>query len=205
MDRLRDLFEGYKDWLEILLPLGIFLGLFLFRYAALFFKARQLREVAPLINGEVVLRPFFPPRIRGTYMGVPYQMSFLAESRTAPGRLQVRLDYPCPFDMEVRARGRMQGIADLLAARKGYETGEEEFDSHVLVRIDKGKENAEVFLNNPANREAILAALQDGFTSVRTSSDGITLTRNGNFLTGPFTPDQALHNLSMAGRFTHRF
>ena len=205
MNELKELLDSYRGWLEILFPLAVFLVLFLFRYGAQFLKARHLREIAPFINGEVVLRPFFPPRIQGAYMGMSYQMSFLAEGRNTPGRLLLKLGFSCPFSMEIRAKGRMQGLSDLLAMGKSHETGEEAFDSRLAVKVDREKQSAELYLNNPMNRETLLSAFLDGFVSVRYDKDGITLTRHGNFLTGEFTADQALHNLAMAARLVQRF
>ena len=204
MSELKELLDFLKGWLELLFPLIIFLLLFLFRYGAQFLKAKRLKEIAPFINGEVVLWPFFPPKIQGTYMGMSYQMSFVAEGRNAPGRLLVKLGFPCSFGMEIRPKGKLQGLTDLLSTGKPHETGEDVFDSQLAVKVDREKESAEVYLSHPANRETLLTVFRDGFASVRYARDGITLTRHGNFLTGEFTPDQALRNLTMAGRLVQR-
>ena len=75
-----------KEWFQFLLPLIIFLGLFLLRYVSQFVKARRLKEIAPYLNGVAVIWPFSPPRIKGMYMGIPFQLIFLPAGRSSPRR-----------------------------------------------------------------------------------------------------------------------
>lgn len=204
MDQIKELFQSLRGWFEILFPLAVFLVLFLARYASQFLKAGRLREVAPFLNGEVVLRPFSPPRIQGTYMGMPYQLSFVSESRNMPGRLVVKLGFPFPFSMEVHPKGKLQGIVPLLRGSASHETGEEAFDSQLSVRVSRQKESAEVYLDNPENRKNLLSAFQEGFASVSFGSDGVVLVRPGNFLSAGLSPEQALRDLAAAGRLAQR-
>lgn len=193
-----------REWLEFLLPLIIFGGLFLLRYISQFVKAKRLKEIAPYINGVAVIWPFSPPRIKGTYMGVPYQMIFLAGGRNSPGRMQIKLTFSFPFVLDIRARGGMQGLEQLFQRGKPIETGEEAFDESVVARADKEREKAELYLDNPVNRESILGILKEGFENVRFTDKELVLTKQGDFLRGEFTPEQALHDLSLAGRLMQR-
>lgn len=193
-----------KEWLELLLPLIIFVALFLLRYVSQFVKAKSLKEVAPFINGVAVIWPFSPPRIKGTYMGIPYQMIFLAGGRSSPGRMQIKLTFPFPFVMDVRGRGAMQGLEQLFQRGKPIETGEEGFDQSVIARADKEREKAELYLDNPVNRESILDILRAGFETVRFTEKELVLTKQGDFLKGDFTPELALHDLSLAARLMQR-
>ncbi len=204
MSEIKELFESLRGWLELLFPLAVFLVLFLTRYAAQFFKAGRLREIAPFLNGEVVLRPFSPPRIQGTYMGMPYQLSFVSESRNMPGRLVVKLGFPFPFAMEVQPKGKFPGIARLLRGSASHETGDEAFDSQISVRVSRARESAEVYLDNPENRRNLLSAFQDGFVSASFGGSGIVLVRQGNFLSTGLAPEQALRDLATAGRLAQR-
>lgn len=204
MSELKELFESLRGWLELLFPLAVFLVLFLARYVTQFFKAGRLREIAPFLNGEVVLRLFSPPRIQGTYMGMPYQLSFVSESRNVPGRLVVKLGFPFPFAMEVQPKGRFQGIARMLRGSASYETGDEDFDTQLSIRLSRARESAAVYLDNPENRRNLLSAFQEGFVSVSFGSSGVILVRQGNFLSTGLAPEQALRDLATAGRLAQR-
>lgn len=205
MSELKELFESLRGWLEVLFPLAVFLVLFLARYVTQFFKAGRLRDLAPFLNGEVVLRPFSPPRIQGTYMGMPYQLSFVSESRNMPGRLVVKLGFPFPFAMEIQPKDRFQGIARILrGSASSYETGDEVFDSLLSVRLSRARESAEVYLDNIENRRNLLNAFQEGFVSASFGSSGILLVRQGNFLATGLAPEQALRDLATAGRLAQR-
>ena len=53
MDFLNDLLKNWKEWMEFIFPLVIFLALYLFRYIRQFAKTKHLKEIAPLFNSEV--------------------------------------------------------------------------------------------------------------------------------------------------------
>lgn len=193
-----------RQWLDLLFPLILFAGLVLLRYISQFMKARGLKEIAPYVNGVAVIWPFFAPRIRGTYMGTPYQMIFLPGGRASPGRMQIRLSFAFPFILEVRRRGAMQGLEQLFQRGKPIETGEEAFDGEVAARADKEREKAELYLDNPVNRQAILEILKQGFENVQFTEKGLVLTKQGDFLKGGLTPELVLHDLSLAARLMQR-
>jgi hypothetical protein len=193
-----------KEWFEILLPLIIFLGLFLLRYVSQFFKARRLKEIAPYLNGEAVIWPFSPPKIRGTYMGIPFQIVFVAAGRNSPGRMQIKLAFSFPFDMEVRGHGAMQGLEQLFQRGKPVETGDEGFDEAVLARADREFDKAELFLDNPVNRESILEVFQEGFENIRFTQKELVLTRQGDFLGEELSPEHSLRDLALAARLLQR-
>ena len=193
-----------KEWLEILLPLMIFFGLFLLRYVSQFVKARRLKEIAPYMNGEAVIWPFSPPRIRGTYMGVPFQLVFFPAGRNSPGRMQVKLSFSFPFGLEVRRPGAMQGLEQLFQKGRTIETGDEAFDQAALARADSERDKAGVYLDNPVNRETILEILKEGFESVRFTDKELVLTRQGDFLGAELTPEHALGDLALAARLLQR-
>lgn len=193
-----------REWLELLLPLIIFGGLFVLRYISQFAKARRLREIAPHINGEASIWPLGPPQIRGTYMGVPYRMIFLPAGRNAPGRIQIKFSFPFPFSLDLRKPGGMAGLEQLFQRGKGIETGDEAFDGAVAARADREREKAEVYLDNPVNRRSILAVFEEGFESIRFTQKDLTLTKQGDFLGGDLTPDRALHDLSLAAGLLQR-
>lgn len=196
--------SSLKEWLEILLPLIIFLGLFLLRYLSQFVKARRLKEIAPYLNGEAVIWPFSPPKIRGTYMGIPFQIIFLAAGRNSPGRMQIKLSFSFPFVLEVRGPGAMQGLEQLFQRGKPIETGDEAFDEAVVARADREQDKAELYLDNPVNRESILKVLKEGFENVRFTEKELLLSRKGDFLGGEFTPEYALRDLALAARLMQR-
>jgi hypothetical protein len=193
-----------KEWLELLFPLIIFAGLFLLRYISQFVRAKRLKEIAPYLNGVAVIWPFSPPRIKGTYMGIPYQMIFFPAGRNSPGRMEIKLVFPFPFGMEVRKRGGIQGLGQLFQRGKPIETGDDAFDEAVDARADKELEKAELYLDNPVNREAILEVLQHGFENLRFAEDRLSLTKSGDFLKGDLNPEQALQDLSLAARLMQR-
>ncbi len=193
-----------REWLELLMPLIIFAGLFLLRYVSQFVKAKRLKEIAPYINGVAVVWPFSAPRIKGTYMGVPYQMIFIPSGRNSPGRMQIKLGFPFPFGLEVRKAGSAQGLEQFFQRGKRIETGDEAFDESVDARTDREREKAGLYLDNPMNREAVLAALGAGFEDVRFTEKELILTRQGDFLKGDLNPEQALNDLAMAARLMQR-
>jgi len=193
-----------REWLEFLFPFIIFVGLFLLRYISQFVKAKKLKEVAPYINGVAVIWPFSPPRIRGTYMGIPYQMLFLPAGRNSPGQMQIKLGFSFPFGLEIRRHGVMQGLEQLFQRGREIETGDEAFDESVVARADKEREKAELYLDNPVNRETILEVLQEGFENIRFTENELILTKPGDFLKGDLTPELALRDLSFAARLMQR-
>jgi len=193
-----------KEWLEFLLPLIVFAALFVLRYVSQFARARRLKEIAPYLNGEAVIWPFSPPRIQGTYMGVPFQMIFLPSGRNSPGRMQVKMNFPFPFGLEVRRRAGTQGLEQLFQRGKRIETGDEAFDASVDARVEKEREKAELYLDNPVNRKTILDVLQGGFDGVRYTEKELVLTRQGDFLKGDLNAERALHDLSLAAVLMHR-
>ncbi len=193
-----------KEWSEFLLPLVVFVGLFLLRYVSQFVKARQLKEIAPYINGEAVVRPFSNPRIRGIYMGTPYQMIFLPAGRNTPGGLQIKLAFSFSFGLEIRRPGPVQGLEQLFQRGGRIETGDEAFDEAVIARAGRDREKAELYLDNPVNREAILEILDEGFEDVRFTDKELILTKRGDFLSGDMNPERALHDLELAARLMQR-
>jgi hypothetical protein len=193
-----------REWLELLFPLIIFVGLFLLRYISQFVKARKLKEIAPYINGVAVVWPFSPPRIRGTYMGIPYQMIFLPAGRNSPGQMQIKLAFSFPFGLEVRRQGGMQGLEQLFQRGKPIETGDEAFDEAVLARADREREKAELYLDNHVNRESILEVFEDGFENIRFTEKDLILTKPGDFLKEDLSPELALRDLALAARLMQR-
>ena len=189
-----------KEWFQFLLPLVIFLGLFLLRYVSQFVKAKQLKEIAPYLNGVAVIWPFSPPRIRGTYMGVPFQIIFFAPGRNSPGRMQIKLSFSFSFGLEVRGPGAMQGLEQLFQRGRPIETGDEAFDEAVVARAEGERDKAELYLDNPVNRGAILEILKEGFENVRFTDKELILTRQGDFLGGELTQEQLLRDLELAAR-----
>ncbi len=196
--------SSLKDWLELLLPLIIFAGLFLLRYASQFVKARRLKEIAPYINGVAVIWPFSPPRIRGTYMGVAYQIIFLPAGRSSPGRLQIKFAFPFSFVLDVRRAGVTQGLEQLFQRGRVVETGDEAFDESVVARADREREKAELYLDNPVNRETILQVLEGGFDNVRFTDRELILTRQGDFLGEGLSQQSVLSDLSLAAGLMQR-
>ena len=189
-----------KEWFQLLLPLIIFVGLFLLRYVSQFVKARRLKEIAPYLNGVAVIWPFSPPRIKGTYMGIPFQLIFLPAGRNSPGRMQIKLSFSFPFGLEVRRPGAMQGLEQLFQRGGAIETGDEAFDEAVVARADRERDKAELYLDNSVNRESILEVLEAGFESVRFTDKEVILTRPGDFLGGELTQEHALRDLALAAR-----
>ena len=196
--------SSLRDWLELLLPLVILAGLFLLRYVSQFVKARRLKEIAPYLNGVAVIWPFSPPRIRGTYMGVTYQMIFLPSGRSSPGRLQIKFEFPFSFALDVRRTGAMQGLEQLFQRGRRIETGDETFDEAVVARADRDREKAELYLDNPVNRQLLLGVLEEGFQEVRFTEKELILTRQGDFLGTGLTRESVLHDLSLAAGLMQR-
>jgi hypothetical protein len=193
-----------KEWFQFLLPLVIFLGLFLLRYVSQFVKAKQLKEIAPYLNGVAVIWPFSPPKIRGMYMGVPFQIIFFAPGRNSPGRMQIKLSFSFSFGLEVRGPGAMQGLEQLFQKGRPIETGDEAFDEAVAARADGERDKAELYLDNPVNRESILEILKEGFENVRFTDKELILTRKGDFLGEELTPEYFLRDLALAARLMQR-
>ena len=193
-----------KEWFQFLLPLIIFFGLFLMRYVSQFVKARRLKEIAPYLNAEAVIWPFSPPRIRGTYMGIPYQMIFFAPGRNSPGRMQIKLSFSFPFGLEIRGSGAVQGLEQLFQRGMPIETGDEAFDQAVVTRADRERDKAELYLDNPVNRESILEIFKEGFVNVRFAEKELILTRPGDFLGEELTSENSLRDLALAARLTQR-
>jgi hypothetical protein len=193
-----------KEWFQFLLPLIIFLGLFLLRYISQFVKARRLKEIAPYLNGVAVIWPFSPPRIRGTYMGTPFQIIFFAAGRNSPGRMQIKLSFSFPFGLEARGPGAMQGLEQLFQRGRPIETGDKAFDEAVVARADRERDKAELYLDNPVNRESILEIFKEGFENVRFTEKELILTRQGDFLGGELTPEHSLRDLALAARLMQR-
>jgi hypothetical protein len=196
--------RNLKEWLELLLPLAVFGALFLLRFASQFVKGRRLKEIAPHINGEASVLPFSPPQIRGTYMGVPYRMSFFPAGRNSPGRIQIQFSFAFPFALEIRRPGGVPALEQVFQRGRQIETGDEAFDKAVAARADREREKAGLYLDNPVNRRSILAILEEGFESIRFSQKDLTLSKPGDFLGGELTPERALHDLSLAGGLLHR-
>ncbi len=193
-----------KEWSEFLLPLIVFIGLFVLRYVSQFVKARQLKDIAPYINGEAVVRPFSNPRIRGIYMGTPFQLIFLPTGRNTPGGLQLKLAFAFPFGLEIRRPGVTQGLEQLFQRGGRIETGDDTFDEAVIARAGRDRDKAELYLDNPVNREAILAILDEGFEEVRFTERELLLMKRGDFLSGGMSPERALHDLELAARLMQR-
>lgn len=200
-----DLLAGWKEWIELLLPLLIFGGLYLWRNLRQFTQSKRLKEIAPFLNSEVVARPFTAPRLRGSYMGTPFEMRFLPASKSGPGRMQLRLDFGCGFALDMIPRGRTPGLESLFAKGKPLETGDEAFDSAVIARADKERDRAALFLDNPENRAAVTRLFDDGFDSIRFTTEGVTLSKPGEFLEGEgLTSEAALHDLDLSVRLLQR-
>lgn len=201
----KDLLRNWKEWIELLFPLLIFLGLYLYRHIRQFAKGKRLKEVAPFVNGEVVIRPLSSPRIQGNYMGVPFRMSFLPSGRNTPGRMQIHLNFPSGFVLEVIPKGQRSGLEEVFGKGKNITTGEDVFNDAVAARVEKEREKAMLYLDNPFNRTVILDLFKIGFQSVRFSEKGVVLTKQGDFLgTDGITPEQALEYLTLAGKLVQR-
>jgi hypothetical protein len=198
--------EFFNQWREILLPLLIFLALLIFRHISQMVKARHLKDVAALLNGEVVIRPFSPPKIKGTYMGMQFQIVFTPEGRGSPGMLVVTFEYPCPFAMEIHQKGQMPHLGELLSRGRVVQSGEEDFDEQFLLRVEKDIEKAEHYLNNKSNREMVKEAFKRGYVSVKYSERGITLSKPGRFLQAAgVTSEELSSHLAFAARLGERF
>jgi hypothetical protein len=193
-----------KERFQFLLPLIIFVGLFLLRYVSQFVKARRLKEIAPYLNAEAVIWPFSPPRIRGMYMGIPFQIIFFAAGRNSPGRMQIKLSFSFPFVLEIRGPGAVQGLEQLFQRGMPIETGDEAFDQAVVARADGERDKAELYLDNPVNRESILEIFKEGFGNVRFTEKELILTRPGDFLGEELTSENSLRDLALAARLTQR-
>jgi len=206
MDFLNDLLKNWKDWMEFIFPLMIFLTLYIFRYIRQFAKTKHLRDIAPLLNSEVVSGLFSPPRLKGMYMGTPFQMLFLPPSRSAPGGLmQIKLEFLFYFILEVVPKGQRQGLEELFVKGKALSSGEESFDDVVLAKADKEREKAMLFLDNPWNREVILKLFETGFVSLQFKEKEAVLTKPGDFLgKTPLTAEKALEDLDLAVRLVQK-
>jgi hypothetical protein len=118
--------------------------------------------------------------------------------------MQIKLDFSFPFGLEVRRQGVMQGLEQLFQRGKPIETGDEAFDEAIVARADREREKAELYLDNPVNRETILEVLQEGFENIRFTEKELILTKPGDFLKGDLTPELALRDLSLAARLMQR-
>jgi len=191
--------QSWKEWFERLFPLLILLGLYIFRQIRTYTRAKHLKEVAPLINGELVIRPFSAPRIQGNYMGMPYRISFYGAGRAAPGRMQIRIDSPGLFSATLTPRAQQKGLEEIFSRGKVVPTGEESFNHAVLVRAEGNADKAMLYLDNPLNRRAILALLESGFVSIRFFEKGVHLTKFGDFLgSGASAADRIVGDLELA-------
>ena len=191
--------------MEMLFPLLIFLFLFLYRQFRNFTKAKNLKDIAPFVNGEVVVRPFSAPRIQGNYMGISFRMSFFAESRNSPGRMQIRLDFPYSFAMDVVPKGQKPVLEEIFVKDRSITTGEDSFNDAVSTRVHREREKAMLFLDNSLNRSAILDVFKSGFQSMRFSEKGVVLAKPGDFLGKEgLKPEQALEFLTLAGKLVQR-
>ena len=194
-----ELLKNWREWLDFIFPLLIFGGIYLYRHYRQYKKAKGLREVAPFINSEVVHRPFTSPRLKGTYMGIPFQMVFLSATRGAPERMQIKLDFACHFALEIIPKGRGSGLEELFVKVATVATGDDGFDNAVLIRVEKEKEKAMLYLDNPVNRQAVLDVFSSGFNIVRFSEKQLILEKPGDFLgSDGITPEQALKDLESA-------
>lgn len=193
--------KDWREWTELLFPLLIFGAIYLYRHIRQFSKAKRLREVAPYINGDVVLRPFVSPRLKGAYMGLPFQMVFLSASRGSPERMQLKLTFACHFSMEIIPRGRRPGLEELFLKGKAVDTGDEAFDNAVLIKVNKEDKKALLFLDNSVNRQAIMEAFRNGFEVILFSENQLVLDKPGDFLgQDNFTAEEALKDLEIAAR-----
>jgi len=194
------LVKNWKEWAELLLPLIVFLGLYLFRHVKMYTQSRRLKEIAPLINGELILWPFMAPRIQGNYMGIPYRIAFTAPGRGSPGGMQIRIDCPGLFSATMTPKDRGgKGLEELFGRGKVLDTGEDVFGGAVRVRVEAEREKAMLYLDNQRNRENILALFAAGFGSIRFFERGILLVKPGDFLgRDAAMADQIAGDLGMA-------
>jgi hypothetical protein len=193
-----ELLKNWKDWIEVLFPLFVFLGLYILRRLKGYSKTRQLKKIAPLINGELVSRPFSFPRIQGSNMGIPYRITFQG-GRGSPGIMQIRIDYPGMFSVNMAPKSRAAGMSSLIWQGQTLETGDTTFNEAVIVSAKKDKEKAAFYLENPLNRQEILQLFQSGFISIQINAKGIVLTKPGDFLgEGTGTADQIVRDLTLA-------
>jgi len=200
-----DIGKILREWSELLFPLLIFGGIYLVRFFRTYRQARGLREIAPLLNGEAVLRPFFTPAIKGIYMGHSFRMSFFPAGRNSPGRLQILFEFPCSAHFEVVARGRTPGVQELLGRKSNVAVAEEAFNASVTVRADRDREKAALYLDNPGNRGLILELVDRGFSSIRFTGQGVVLSKAGDFLGKEgITAEKAMEYLTFAGRLVER-
>jgi len=196
---IEDLLKNWKEWMELLFPLLIFLGLYLFRQMKMYTKSKRLKEIAPLVNGELVVRPFSAPRIQGNYMGIPYRISFYTAGRGTPGRMQIRIEYPGLFSATLTPKGQSKGLEEIFSRGKVLTTGEDAFNDTVLVRGEKEREKVMLYLENQLNRQVILSLFESGFVSIRFSEKGILLIKPGDFLgQEASTADQIVGDLTIA-------
>jgi len=193
--------RSWREWIELAFPLLILVGLYLFRQIKTYTTSKHLKEIAPLINGQMVIRPFTAPRIQGNYMGMPYRISFHAASRGTPGRMQIRIDYLGLFAATLTPKGRQPGLEEIFSRGKILDTGEDAFSSAVLVKAEREREKAMLYLDNQLNREGILALFESGFVSIRFFEKGILLIKPGDFLgKDPTVMDRIVGDLDLAYR-----
>jgi len=197
----KDLLKNWREWIEVLFPLLLFLGIYLFRPIKHYAKAGKLKEIAPFLNGRVITRPFSMPRIEGSYMGIPYRITFSPPGRGSPGKMQIQIEYPGFFGLTLTPRSRSSGLEEIFQKGRLLSTNEEGFNKAVVAKADREREKAMLFLESQSNRAKILNIFQAGFALIRITEKGVTLVRPGDFLTGtPLTPDQAVEDLTLACR-----
>jgi hypothetical protein len=205
MDMEADDFRAWREWLQLLFPLLIFAVIYLWRQVRVYSRGKQLREIAPYLNGRAVLRPFGAPAISGLYLGHAYRMRFPPGSRNSPGRFELALDFPFDFVLDIRARGAAGGIESILFRGQTVQTGDRGLDEAVVVRLDKEPERARLYLDNPAYRRAVLEAVGQGFQLIRYTGKGVFLSRAGEFLGKESVGVERLQQyLTLAGRLLGR-
>jgi hypothetical protein len=118
--------------------------------------------------------------------------------------MQIKLSFSFPFTMEVSGHGAVQGLEQLFQRGKPIETGDEAFDEAVVARADREFDKAELYLDNPVNRESILEIFTEGFENVRFTDKELILSRQGDFLRAELTPEHALRDLALAARLMQR-
>ncbi len=197
--------DRYHQVRDILLPILVFFGLVLYRQVTQMRKARHLKEIAPLINGEVSIRPFSSPKIKGTHMGMPFQISFTHPGKGTRGLLEVTFGYPCPFTLEIRPRGLTPRLAELLSRGTFIETGDEQIDETYVIKAGSHPEKAAHYLRNTVNQELIKHAIDLEIAMIRYSEKGITLAKPGSYLEGNLTSDELARYLAFAARLGERF
>ena len=157
-----DFLKNWKQWVELIFPLLIFVGIYLFRQLRHLTKGKRLKEIAPLLNGKVVIRPFTKPRIEGNFMGLPYKMTFSSAGRGSPGKMKIQIESPGFFRLTLVPKARSTGLEEIFSRGKILSTGEDSFNSLVVARTEKEREKAMLYLDNQVNRGMILNLFEAG-------------------------------------------